>query len=465
MINKTILFLAEEGFTTRGLLRSDFLPLIKKEFENVVILVPSQKLDSRKREYEKDNVVVDKIEEIKYPRAKRKFLALLKFSIPTKEAKLSLMRNVFWPDGFKLSSWVIFFWPVLFSWHLSKYKFWRNFLRKIYSLFKINDKCLNILKKYKVDVVYANYTSVSAKDFNLELFRAAKHLNILTIGNISSWDQLYSKIFITQHTDFLTVPNELIKSEAVRIGDFEKDVIRIVGIPTFDFYSKKEWILPRKDFLRQIGADSGKKLIVFAGSIGKLGVDCEHFFNYFIRLAQRELKNVQFYLRPHPKYPFDKELINRYKRHPSLIFEERSEYNSGRNFELTEKDNQLLFNLLHYADMLICTYSTIMIEASFLDAPVINLGYFGNSNYNYYFRSERWFEKEHLKLIFQRNFSKIAKNDEEFLRHIKTYLENPALDREARRETAKEQMFLTNGKAAFTSVETISDIVKNWKVC
>lgn len=460
MINKTFLFVVNTGFASRALLRSDFLGLVKAKFRKVVILAPAAKLNYYQEHFQRDNVVIGEIISARDGFLKEKFFTLLKFSIPTRTCKIQLMRNLFWRQGFRLTSWAIYFLPIFISWYLSRFKFWRVFLRKVYSLIKPDREYLALLKKHRVDILFVSYSSLFPNSFNLKLIKAAQRLNILTVGNIETWDNLESKVFITEQTDFLTVPNQVVKKEAVRIGDFREERIRVVGVPCFDFYAKKEtMLLPKEDFFRQIGADPQKKLIVFAAGLRSHKIDYEHFFNYFAKIAKDELRDVQFYLRPHPKYYFAEHLVERYKNTPGLIFEEKQERFSSKDFELTEKDNQLLFNLFYHCHVVLCIFSTILIESCLMQKPVINLSYAGSdSDGGYYYRFERYAEFEHLKDIFKRNFAQFAKNDQELLAALKSCLANPFQASRERAETAKEQAFLTNGQAAKRLAETIEQM-------
>jgi len=247
------------------------------------------------------------------------------------------------------------------------------------------------------------------------------------------------------------------------LGDFKEDIIRITGIPHFDFYFRKELILPRKKFFQQIGGDPAKKLIVFAGCLKALKINYEYFFDYFNEITQNGLlENSQFYLRPHPKDFFNERLVEKYKNNPHLIFPKitKSSFAEGNYFELPEGDEQFLLNLLYYADILIAFQSTIILEAALMNTPIVIAAYFGRSNNSYYYKADRGFEKEHLQQIFKRNFCRIAKNNGELLGYLKTYLANPTLDKEDREGIVKEQLYLTNGKAAANLAKTITDIAK-----
>jgi len=460
MLDKKILFVVENGFVSRSLLRSDFLNCLKENFKQVVVLVPLQKLVYYRERYQRDNVIFDEIKETKDGWLKQKFYTLLKFSIPSREARFKLMKNIFKEDGFQFNIWFFYFPPVFISHVLSHFKFWRGFLRKIYSTFSLDPKCLDILQKHRPDVVFANYTGVFVKNFNLKLLKAAKKKGILTIGNIVSWDQLYSKVFITHHTDFLNVHNEIIKKEAVRMGDFKREKIVITGIPHFDFYFKKELAMPREQFFESIGGDAQKKLVFYAADLAAQKVNDAHFVAFFDAFT-RERGDVQVYFRPHPKALFDGKLISQYQDNRHLIFEQATGKMLGRFFELAEKDNQLLFNLIFHCNVVVCFTSTILIEGCLLDRPVVSVYYNGRVPLQYYYRLQTHRNKEHLEQVLSRGCSRVCLNDGQLREALNDYLENPALDSQPRKLVAQEQAFLLNGKAAYTLAQEITEITKN----
>lgn len=449
MKNSKLLVVIEGQTAERDFLRSNFLSLAKKSFSQIIFLCQEEKLDSFQKIYQRDNVSFKGFREQKENWLREKFFQLLRHSIPTQTAKLRLLRTIYKRDGLQFNSWLLFFWPCYLSWYLSRYGFWLKFLRALWRIFiPVKDE-MELLAKIKPDLVYLDYTPIGIKNFNLRLIKAAKKLGILTVGNIVSWDQLTSKTFITEQSDFLTVHNEKIKQEAIKFGDFNSEVIQITGVPRFDFYFKQDLYFAREEFFQQIGVDPSKKLIVFAGGLREFNIDYEYFFHLFSQIAL-ELGSVQFYLRPYPDLPFAPELLQKYHGDPGLIFGK-----PWKNFEA------LLANLFLHSSVLICVYSTLMIEACLADLPIINLSYFPLAKYKKYYEPFRQLQKNHLRDIFQNNCCEMAKSDQQLAQLIKEYLANPALDGLARKKIAQEQVGFLDGKSSQRVFLAIQAIINN----
>lgn len=460
--NKTILVVANDGFVERAFLHSDFLLFLKKEFQKIIILTSEEKLAMYRQRYQGDAVVIEVMPNIKTVTTARKvFFEFVRCSIPSSTGFIVLVRSLLrveTPLRFAFH-WLMS--PLLFiSWHLAKYKFWRSFLRKGFSLFKVNSRIVSLLEKHKPDLVFARYDPTGPVNFVQELFKAAKYLGIKSCANIFSWDNLYSKVFVLIHADFLTVGNPLVKKEAMRIADFRGEVIKITGLPQFDIYFKKESILPREQFFRAIGADHDKKLIIFATGTNRFynTVDNSHFLKYFSQLSQNQLPAVQFYARSHPKAPFRRELVEQFQGAPNIIIEQEKTRQKGSVFEFKASDRQFLLNLLYHSELIVTFYSTILIESFLVNKPVVVINYSGSGDKGYY-SIKRFRKYEHVRQIINNNCFRLANNDLELLEIMKNYLVNPILDKQGRDKTIKEQVYFFDGLSADRMVRFLSKIV------
>jgi len=448
MSNKKILIVIDNAFVERSLLFSDFFTHIKDLFQEVVLVVPDDKRNYFVGEYGSEKVTIDVMRKEKDGFFEKYFFLLLKYSIHSTANKVKLIRNIIKENGeIKVTAWFIYFCPIMLSWYLSKYSLWRKLLQFVF-IFIPNDKvCLAILENHKPDIIYARYSAIGVKNFNLKLFKAAKKLNILTVGNIFSWDNLYSKIFITSHTDKLTVPNEIIRNDAINIGDFKKEKIKIIGIPHFDYYYDKELLLSREGFMKSIGADPNKKLILYTAGVKEV-ISYKYFFRFFENISKDILPGTQFYLRPHPKRKFDERLIKEFKKCDNLIFEVKLDEEVGNNFKMSKKNNQFLTNLLHHSSAMLCSYSTILIEACIMDLPTININYSGDRKQSYFYDIKKYAEWEHIIHLMKNKGIIMVESDEELVKALKKYLDNPSLDSEERIKIVKQQAHFTEGKAA-----------------
>lgn len=459
-VEKTLLSVVENGFVARSFFHSDFLPLIKQSFKSVVVLAPLGKLEEYRAAYQKDNIIIEPMLEEKNSIIKKLLFKFLKNSIKTRSNRLMLMNILFKRNGrpeLKLD-WLLFI-PFYISWYLSGFKFWRKFLRKLFSLTKPDKKVLEILKKYQPDVIFARYSSIGLINYNIKLFQAARAVGIKTVANIFSWDNLYTKVFVAQDIDYLTVGTAIVKKEAMRLADVAENKLQVLGLPQFDFYFKPELILERQEFLESIGADPAKRLVIFAIGTNDARhlINQEHFLKLFSNLA-KEL-GLQFYVRSHPKAKTSDYLIGKFKNDPGIIFENREGYKTGADFSFKQGDEQLLVNLFKHSNLVITFYSTILIEACIFDKPVININYSAGMRNGYFSRIKRYKEYEHIDQILKNNSAKWVNNDQQTIASIKEYLENPAKDSIGRKKTVEEQVFFTDGDSARRVVNFLVEVL------
>lgn len=457
---KKILIVINNGFVARSLLRTSFFERIKDFFESIILLVPKEKLDYYKKNYASDQVLVEPIFKIRHNNFVNRFSKILKYSIPTKTVKIKIAKLLYSSKGQINSVKHVFYFAVLMFFHyLSRFTICRKALRLAYSCIPVDYSVGAFLDKHRPDLIYARYTSPFVNDFNLELLKAGKQRKITTVGNIFSWDNIYSKIFITSHSDYLVVPNDFTKRDSVILGDFDPDRVKVVGFPHFDFYFDSNLAIDKKDFLLSIGADPNKKIIFFAGGLQSLRIDYLYFFNFFDRLTKSR-SDLQVYLSPHPKALFDSELIRKYENNKNLIFKIKESQYSGRSFEFPKGDNVWIYNMLRCSDMVVCLYSTLMIEAAIFNRPIININYFGNKEDNYFHSIKRFPEMEHVSQVLETNSVDVVNNDEEFIDSIKRYLDNPQFKSAERAEMLDRQTSGIKGNSADKLAEVVINVMK-----
>ncbi len=445
---RTIIIVVEEGFTARSLLRSNFLTKIKENFERIVIVAPKAKLDYYNEKYCDDRIIFEPMDEDKNSLFQRAIFKIIKYSIHSNINKIKLLRTLYNKDGKVKFNKDFFFFPILFlCWFMGQYRWWRFFLRMIYSTTRLDGRCIKLIDRYKPMVVFANYSDISVNNFNLKLIRASKKRKIKTVGNIFSWDNLFSKVFITDFSDCITVPNGIVRDVAVLMDDVDAKKIMVVGLPHFDVYFNKNIIKSKEYFFREINADINKKLIVFAIGI-KDAINENHFLDLFNNLAKSSFSNIQFYIRPYPKVGLKQNIVDKFKGNVNILIENRPAKNCGVYFEFFDNDPEFLANLLLHSDVLITYYSTIIIESCITDTPIINLNYSGGLSNSYYHQIQRYYYYDHIKQILDTGCAKWVNNDKELVNVLKQYLDNPLTDRNARKKTVIEQLSYIDGKSA-----------------
>lgn len=136
---------------------------------------------------------------------------------------------------------------------------------------KLSDKHLSLVKtevaeallrEHQIDVLFCTHQRAYSA---IPLFEASKKIGIKTYTVIYSWDNM-PKGRLPFRPDYYFAWSEWMKNEFKKFyPDIQKEKVLVTGTPQFEFYNKKEWILSREDFCKQIGVDPERKLICYSG--------------------------------------------------------------------------------------------------------------------------------------------------------------------------------------------------------
>ncbi len=282
------------------------------------------------------------------------------------------------------------------------------------------------------------------------LLKSAKKAGILTVGYISSWDNITSKGILPVKLDNLIVWNLIMKKEAINYYDYPEKDIFISGVPQFDeYFTQEKSILSRNDFFRTINADVSKKLIVYTTGSSDFMTPCDPdiigILDNYIRKNQL-IYPAQILVRLHQG-----DTLERYK---SLLESENILWDIPINSDaFPDKLDPNLYNIgwlgniIFHSDIIINIASTITIEACCLNKPVINIAFDGYSSKDYYSSIKRYYDYEHYKRLISTGGVRIVFSIEELLKSINEYLLNPELDQDNRKKIVKEQCYFDDGKS------------------
>lgn len=168
---------------------------------------------------------------------------------------------------------------------------------------------------------------------------------------------------------YLTVTSENIKKYYSEAFQIDEDKIIPSGIPRLDFYSKKNISKNnisriKEDFMRNHPEIKNKKIILYAPTFRE-NSEYNNVFKYFdvVKFLNELSDRYVLLVRLHPKmYEFDRENnIN------------KDIFNLDNIIDCTKYENEQ--NLLLMSDILITDYSSIMIEYSILNRPIIFFAY------------------------------------------------------------------------------------------
>jgi hypothetical protein len=211
--------------------------------------------------------------------------------------------------------------------------------------------------------------------------RWARHNDIPVVQVVANYDGLSSKGFRGTDVGELLVWGPAMRDDAVKLQGIPESQVKMIGALRYDHLFSREYPT-RKAFLHQLGLDPSRKIILFAG-----GRNEYHYFEMlaaFETLSQHE-KQLQLVIRVYPKKGLLRSaamrVFIRYARSLNGVYVSIADpsFEDGvEDREVLAIEEEELWSLLKYCDVVVNLYSTIALEACLFDKPIINMWYFGN---------------------------------------------------------------------------------------
>lgn len=437
---KTIFITSFHPVISRDIISTNIIPILTEKKEvRVVVFIPNYKKAFFEKYYTRPHVIFEGIS-AGFSQRSRRLLFFKRFGegmLATKKVFLQ-QRRAFSGERRSLKSYLFFALPggFLGRWHVCHRIF--RFLDRLLSPKGFFDE---YFKKYKPDLIF---TTDIQNEHDVAITRDARRFSVPVIGMVRSWDNLTSRA-LREIPEKILVHNEIIKKEAFEYHKILPESVISVGIPKYDAY-KKGPPMKREVFLKSIGADPSKKLIVYvpicdfriSESRGN-DVDQHALFllaafdaTIVVRFAPTTPTNLEGFKKP----------ANMIFDYPGYVFQEKV---TGDR-EISPKDDERLRNLFSYCDCAVVSPSTMVIDAAFFDVPIVMVNFFPRTPA----KNERIFEYEveHIQPILASGGVRIAKNKDEFLSYVGEYLDDPSKDAEGRKRIVQEQCEYTDAKSS-----------------
>lgn len=296
---------------------------------------------------------------------------------------------------------------------------------------------------------------------------AARSLGIPTATFIFSWDNLTSKGRIAAPFDHFLVWSELMREELLRFyPDVTPERVHVVGTPQFDPYATPELHWSREEFFARVGADLSRPLLCYSGGdTGTAPEDHLHIRALMELIRGGKIKgNPQVLLRPAPVDDGARYAEVR-RDYPEMLYAApawiHTDPGNWASVVPSADDVQFLANLTRHTDININLASTMTLDFAIHDRPVVNIAFdmadppiHGKPLWDYYYQFE------HYQAVVKIGAARFARSRAELATHINAYLENPALDREARRKLVDLEVGLPIGQSSRKIIETLRQIGK-----
>jgi hypothetical protein len=307
------------------------------------------------------------------------------------------------------------------------------------------------------------------------LLREAASRGIPTAAVIVGWDNPSSYSLPGAPVDWITCWSQLQKEELVLGSDWAPERVGINGIPSYDGYFRKTWLMPRAEYFRLHNLDPQRKLLAYAASFVSFSPNYQNVESLARLVASDQLvEPCQLLVRLHPNhfqdnhlYAGEREKINQLAaEYPHVHIVEPVPMGGSLGFYSGE-DMPEKTSMMAHADVFLTVYSTMVVEAAIHDRPIVSVCIDAPHGWN-------WPRKFSLPLSqiggWPTHFrfreavaGRVALTEAQAQEAINYYLQNPGADFEKRRAFIANECTYTNGSAGRRTGEFLLSLVNGSK--
>ncbi len=306
-----------------------------------------------------------------------------------------------------------------------------------------------LFTKYKPVLVVGSSPGLIFSE--VPVLRTAARRHVRTIVVDPSWDNFTNKLIPVRRADRIVVWNDIMKHQAVELHGYEPDQVSVAGPPHWDRYFRPSAAASRDAFFMRIGADTSRRLITLM-TTGKTLYD---HYPRVVRVLMKAIEGgrfgrAQLLVRLHPRD--DLERYDDFRNTPRLIIEKpfktTVKSGDGLDVDITSDNQQHLADTLRHSDVIVTVASTIAIEASIFDTPVVDVSFDGDTAEEFSKSARRYYGFTHYANITRAGAAPVAETPEALVDYVARYLDDRSLDREGRARVVREQCQFTDGKSS-----------------
>jgi hypothetical protein len=327
----------------------------------------------------------------------------------------------------------------------------------------------DLFEKYQPDLVIA---STPGWRIDRYLLREAAEKGIPTMTVIVGWDNSSSYNISGAPVEWAACWSQLQKDELVNGSDWPPEKVHIGGIPSYDGYLRRAWLMPRDEYFKLHNLDPKRKLISYASSFVHFAPNFPNIEALAKLVSSDSLAEPsQLLIRLHPSHFQDKPQIFADER--KRVFELEKQYPHVHVVQPVPLGGSLGYyggedmpekaSMLAYSDIMVTVYSTMLVECAVHDTPMIAavLDTPGGWNIPGKFSLAlkdigNW--PTHLRFR-QARAGKIASDEAQLREALNAYLQNPQLDAAERRQFIENEITYTDGTSGKRTAEFILKVL------
>jgi hypothetical protein len=380
---KRVFIIADHGLAIFYFFQSDVIAtLLDKEVE-VVVLTDESSLDAVKERFGRPGLVFEGLR-----------LASVKEYIsknsPTVQWWLDFLRRAGAAGGTNLAAVETYIQQVMSEAHTRRKRLFPimevivKVLRRSYkarqALVRFQNRFTpdlydDLFEKYHPDLIIASSPGFRQDRY---ILRAATKHKIPTAAAIFSWDSSSSYGLPGAEVDWITCWSEIQKGELIGGADWLPERVNVGGMPPYDGYVSKQWLMKREEYFELHGLDPARKLLTYASSFVNLSPNIQNI-QALVNLVNSDQLTAtsQVLIRLHPIhmsgfYVEEADQIRVLAKQNTHVHVVEPEPTGGLGYysfdDMAEKTS-----MMGLADIFLTVYSTMCVEASFHERPIISV--------------------------------------------------------------------------------------------
>jgi CDP-glycerol glycerophosphotransferase (TagB/SpsB family) len=301
----------------------------------------------------------------------------------------------------------------------------------------------NLFSQYKPDLVVAT-DSFDRGDRLLLLEAERKHIK--TLGMIRSWDNTTTKGVFIPTPNHIVVTNEVVGGELTKIHHVSTDRITVIGIPHYDKVKEKRQIA-REDVFKEVGLDPNKKTIFFSPGGKILYKHDDEMLAFFKKLLDENKFDmpVQFLVSIQPGDTINTSVIENDERFIVYRFGTNVTGRRKEN-EIAPDENDRLNDFLYYCDMLVTLVSTMAIDGTVFNKPVIVFAF--DPKPGLPDKMAKFGKYKHFEKFLGTGLVTTSYSVNEFVNQVNTFLKNPDINKKEREALLDLYTYKRDGKSS-----------------
>ena len=289
------------------------------------------------------------------------------------------------------------------------------------------------------------------------LLREAAERGVRTAAAVVGWDNPSSYSLSGAPVDSIACWSEIQKQELVEGSDWAPDRVHVVGIPTYDGYFRRQWVMPRDEYFRLHSLDPRRKLITYACSFVSFSPNLHNVEALARLVSSGDLQeSAQLLIRLHPNHFLDVGLFAKERESIAELARQAPHMRvvepiplGGELGYYSGEDMPEKASMLTHSDVFVTVYSTMVVEAAIHDRPIISLCLDAPGGWNtprkYSLPLSRigdWPTHERFR---QAKAGRVALSFDELQSLAAEYLRSPQLERAERRAFIEREVTSMDG--------------------